>query len=157
MNAQQPILLATDGSPSARKAVIEAVALAKASERPLVALAVWQVPVTTYAYGPVPWVPELANAERKRAESALQEAASLAEAADIELETVLLEGLPTHTICEVAEERNAAMVVVGSHGWGRVKRLWFGSVSTGVLHDAHRPVLVVPSEEEPSAGSAAAA
>lgn len=150
MNAEQPILLATDGSPSARKAVAEAVGLAKAARCPLVALAVWQVPVTTYAYGPVPWVPELAEAEQKRAENALQEAAELAKAASVELETLLVEGLPMHTICEVAEERNASMIVLGSHGWGRVKRLWFGSVSTGVLHDAHRPVLVVPSEEEPA-------
>lgn len=156
MNAQQPFLLATDGSPSARRAVTEAVALAKAADRPLVALAVWQVPVTTYAYGPVPWVPELADAERKRAENALAEASELAEAAGVELETLILEGLPVHTICEVANERDAAMIVLGSHGWGRVKRLWFGSVSTGVLHDAHRPVLIVPSEEEPGGEQAAA-
>jgi hypothetical protein len=33
--------------------------------------------------------------------------------------------------------------VVGSHGWGPLKRALFGSVSTGVLHHAKRPVLVV--------------
>jgi nucleotide-binding universal stress UspA family protein len=156
MNAQQPILLATDGSPSARRAVAEAVALAKAAGRPLVVLAVWQVPVTTYAYGPVPWVPELADAERKRAENAIEEAAAIAKAEGVDPETVLVEGLPVRTICDVAEEHDAGMIVLGSHGWGRVKRLWFGSVSTGVLHEAHRPVLVVPSEEEPAAAAVAA-
>ena len=34
-------------------------------------------------------------------------------------------------------------LVIGSHGWGAVKRAVFGSVSTGVLHHAACPVLVV--------------
>ena len=38
---------------------------------------------------------------------------------------------------------DAAMIVVGAHGWGAFKRLVFGSVSLGVLHEAPCPVLVV--------------
>jgi nucleotide-binding universal stress UspA family protein len=37
--------------------------------------------------------------------------------------------------------------VLGSHGWGALKRAIFGSVSTGVLHHARCPVLVVPAEQ----------
>jgi nucleotide-binding universal stress UspA family protein len=37
------------------------------------------------------------------------------------------------------------MIVVGAHGWGAVKRLVFGSVSLGVLHEAPCPVLVAPA------------
>jgi nucleotide-binding universal stress UspA family protein len=153
----KPILLATDGSPSARRAVEEAVGLAKATGKPLVVVAVWQVPVTTYAYGAVPWVPELAEAEKERAVKALDEASRVAAAAGVAVDTVIAEGLSVQTICETAEERDAAMIVLGAHGWGTFKRLWFGSVSTGVLHEAHRPVLVVPSEPitEPAAVAAA--
>ena len=35
------------------------------------------------------------------------------------------------------------MIVVGAHGWGPIRRLWHGSVSIAVLHEAHCPVLVV--------------
>lgn len=143
----KPILLATDGSPSAQRAVDEAVKLAKTTGRPLVAVAVWQVPVTTYAYGPVPWVPELAEAERERARSALATAETRAAHEGVKFEGVLVEGLPVQSICECAAEHDAELIVLGSHGWGTVKRLWFGSVSTGVLHESHRPVLVVPAEE----------
>ena len=127
-----PILLATDGSPSAHPAVEQAVKLAQATGRPLVAVAVWQVPVTTYAYGPMPWVPELAEAEQERAKTALKETERLASEAGVAFEAVLVEGLPVQSICELAEERSADMIVLGSHGWGTVKRLWFGSVSTGI-------------------------
>lgn len=157
MTTTKPILLATDGSPSARRAVEEAVALAKSLGPRLVAVAVWNVPVTTYAYGPVPWVPELAQAERDRAQKALDEAAAFAAQAGVDLEPVLVEGLPVQAIVDAAAERDAGLIVIGSHGWGAVKRMWFGSVSTGVLHEARRPVLVVPSEPAAEAAKVAAA
>ena len=72
-----PIFLATDGSPSAHPAVEQAVRLAQVTGRPLVAVAVWQVPVTTYAYGPMPWVPELAEAEQERARTALRSSSAV--------------------------------------------------------------------------------
>jgi len=152
----KPILLATDGSPSARRAVETAVGLAKTMGRSLVAVAVWNVPVTTYAYGAVGWVPELAEAEKDRARKALDEASALAGHAGIAFEPVLVEGLAVEAICDAAGSHDAELIVIGSHGWGAVKRLWFGSVSTGVLHEAHRPVLVVPSEELGEARAVAA-
>jgi hypothetical protein len=36
------------------------------------------------------------------------------------------------------------LILLGSHGWGAMRRVVFGSVSTSVLHHARRPVLVVP-------------
>jgi nucleotide-binding universal stress UspA family protein len=63
--------------------------------------------------------------------------------------------MPVDQILQLADERDAALIVLGSHGWGAIKRMWFGSVSTRVLHDAHRPVLVVPSD--PAVAKAAVA
>ena len=40
------------------------------------------------------------------------------------------------------------MIVLGAHGWGTVKRILFGSVSTAVLHHASCPVLIVRGEPE---------
>ncbi|MCL6636436.1 MAG: universal stress protein [Alicyclobacillus sp.] len=58
-------------------------------------------------------------------------------------------GVPVATICRIAEEIQADLVVLGRHGHGalqRVQRWFLGSVSSGVLHQARVPVLVVPPD-----------
>ena len=49
------------------------------------------------------------------------------------------------TICLVAEEIGADVVVIGSHGHGRLKEILLGSVSHHVLQHAPCPVLTVRS------------
>lgn len=46
-------------------------------------------------------------------------------------------------ICAVAEEESVDLVILGTHDRGSWSRLWFGSVSDRVVHDAPCPVLVV--------------
>jgi nucleotide-binding universal stress UspA family protein len=45
-------------------------------------------------------------------------------------------------------------VVIGSHGWGAIRRLVFGSVSSALLHHAPCPVLVARLDEEPAPAGA---
>ncbi|GGB42209.1 universal stress protein [Virgibacillus dakarensis] len=52
-------------------------------------------------------------------------------------------GHPSITICNVAKEKHANLIIVGSHGRGLVDRALLGSVAHGVLHRTHIPVLVV--------------
>ena len=47
------------------------------------------------------------------------------------------------TIAAEAEEEDADLIVLGSHGTGDVDRLLVGSVSHGVLYCAQTPVMVV--------------
>ncbi|MDZ7676212.1 MAG: universal stress protein [Acidimicrobiales bacterium] len=46
-------------------------------------------------------------------------------------------------ICQVAEDEAVDLVILGTHDRGRFARLWFGSVSDLVVHDAPCSVLVV--------------
>ena len=140
------ILLATDGSPSAAKAVDEAVRLTRATGWPLTIVTAWHLPATGFAYDPLVAVPEAIDAVRDSARKALDAAAATARSAGIEPDTELLEGAPADQICELAGRCGATLVVIGSHGWGPVHRLLFGSVSAAVLHHAPCPVLVVPDE-----------
>ena len=148
------ILLATDGSPSAAKATEEAVRLTRATGWPLTIVTAWHIPVTGFAYDPLVVVDDLIDSVRESATQALETAAAAARAAGIEPETKLVEGAPADQICELAATVGATMIVIGSHGWGAVRRLLFGSVSWAVLHHAPCPVLVVRdgSAEEAEAG-----
>jgi nucleotide-binding universal stress UspA family protein len=51
------------------------------------------------------------------------------------------------TIVRIGDERGAAVLVLGRRGLGRVASAIMGSVSDGVLRQASRPVLVVPSPD----------
>ena len=55
----------------------------------------------------------------------------------------LLEGPPAEAIVSAALARDAAEIVVGTRGLGRFRGA-FGSVSHALLHEADRPVVVVP-------------
>ncbi|HET8528185.1 MAG TPA: universal stress protein [Gaiellaceae bacterium] len=139
----QTILLATDGSPSAVRATETAIELASQLHARLHVVTVWSVPASAFGYAPVSIVPELAQAERAAAENVADRTAAQAEAAGIPVTVDVREGLAVDEICAAACTRDASFVVVGAHGWGALKRLVFGSVSTGVLQHAPCPVLVV--------------
>lgn len=49
------------------------------------------------------------------------------------------------TIVDIAEEEDAAVVLVGARGQSVARRVLLGSVSGGVLHHSGRSVLVVPA------------
>ncbi|KIH75961.1 Nucleotide-binding universal stress protein, UspA family [Geoalkalibacter ferrihydriticus] len=53
-------------------------------------------------------------------------------------------GNPVARILTEADEINADLIVLGSHGKGRLHYTFLGSVAEKVLHRAKRPVLVVP-------------
>jgi nucleotide-binding universal stress UspA family protein len=146
MNRHRPILLATDGSPSAGEAQREAFDLAKLSGAPLVVVAVSHttLPAVGYsAYGYSDVVSELTRAEHKRLDELLGDVVEAAVMEGIDCTTVRADGAIVEEISRVAAEHRAQLVVVGSHGWGAARRLLSGSVSTGLVHSAPCPVLVV--------------
>lgn len=145
----KPIMLATDGSPSAEAATHEAIELAKHLDVPLLAVSVEHHSVPAYGYyGYAEVVSEMRKLEHERVENLLETVRHRAQEAGVECETLPLEGLPARGVCEIAAERNPRLVIIGAHGWGRIGRLIHGSVSTYVLHHAPVPVLVVHGDDD---------
>jgi nucleotide-binding universal stress UspA family protein len=52
-------------------------------------------------------------------------------------------GDPAETVCQVAADEKADVVVIGSHGKGWARRAFLGSVSQHIIQHAPCPVLVV--------------
>jgi nucleotide-binding universal stress UspA family protein len=59
--------------------------------------------------------------------------------------TKVLEGSPAHSVVEEAERWGADLVVVGSHGYGAIKRFLLGSVSHSIAMHAPCSVELVRS------------
>jgi len=139
-----PVLICDDGSEESRRAVDRAAELLV--ERRAVVLAVAPPLTAKQAYtslGEVPPVYEefnLGDAAR-HAENGAQYARSAGLAAEARGEL----GSPTwEGIVNVADELDAAVIVVGSRGLTAFHELLEGSVSHQVAARAGRPVLIVP-------------
>jgi nucleotide-binding universal stress UspA family protein len=142
------ILLATDGSPEAERALGTAVMLSEKLGAGLHLVSVEPMP------DPHSWPearmmsPELRGDIRERAEDAarktLEGQAEKIREMDVEVSGVhAVAGRPDAEIVHVAEEIGAGLVVLGSRGLGPVRRAVMGSVSLSVVHHSHCSVLVV--------------
>src|SRR5262245_28683105 len=147
----KPILLATDGSPSAEAAQTQAIEPAALTGAPRAVVSVMHQPAPAYGagygYSTGELYVELEKIERERVERLLREAVKVAAQAGVEASAVLAEGNPVEAICLAAAELDPQLLVVGAHGWGLVQRIVHGSVSTGLLHHVPCPILVVPTPE----------
>jgi nucleotide-binding universal stress UspA family protein len=61
---------------------------------------------------------------------------------------VLQAGDPAERICAFAEERDARLIAIGTHGYRPALAMLTGSVSSAVIRRAPCPVLVVREPEE---------
>jgi nucleotide-binding universal stress UspA family protein len=120
------ILLATDGSVYSEMAAREAVSMAKLSAGRLLALSVAKRDEN------IPVAKESVNVVRE-----------FAEREGIAVETLSLIGEPYEVIVKTAEQENAGLVVLGSHGRTGIERLLMGSVTERVIGHSKSPVLVV--------------
>ena len=137
---QRDVVVATDGSESADRAVVEGARLARAIRARAVLL---YVRPSLGTLGE-PYHQEKLSEQMAHARAALSRAGAIARECGIEAEEEIAEGDPPERIVELARARNAAFIVVGSRGLGAVAGALLGSVSSAVIHRADRPVLVVP-------------
>ncbi len=57
-------------------------------------------------------------------------------------EAIVVRGDAGPALCELARERDASAIVMGSRGRGGIKRALLGSVSDYVVRNAHCPVVI---------------
>jgi nucleotide-binding universal stress UspA family protein len=134
------VLLATDGSDDAKKAVAYLDAFPLPPATSIRVLSVVTFPASALDIPPVrDFNQALLTAGRQSAEDAAYTLAHRLGGA----EAHVMEGDPREVIVQVADDWRANLVVVGARGLGRMERLLLGSVSTAVVRHARCPVLVV--------------
>jgi len=99
------------------------------------------------AAGPEEVQHQVAN-ELRHAHDELDALADRLRARGHAVHTWLVPGPTVQTILEQAEKLDADVIVMGSHGRGKLFDLVVGSVSAGVIRKSPVPVLVVPARSE---------
>jgi nucleotide-binding universal stress UspA family protein len=137
------VLLATDGSKEADLAAQTALDLAHktGSELHVVYVLFW---ASQSASDPEGFDPAIREEVRGRAEKKLEDLVGRIETSGKAVEGSHLKvGRPDAEIVAQAEVIGAGLIVMGSRGFGRLRRALIGSVSDSVVRHAHCPVLVV--------------
>lgn len=142
--AKRIIVVGTNGSAPSAAATAFALELAAACGDRVVFVTAWTELRGSWGIPLHRVVPELTDIERDWAASNSAAAVNAAEAAGVPAEAVIRHGDATTAICDVAEEVKPRLIVVGSHRWTAVERVFEGSVADKVAHEAPCPVLVVP-------------
>jgi len=75
----------------------------------------------------------------------IQEIADRMRGAGLDATALFVEGAAIETILKEASKLGADMIVIGSHGRGRMHQLLLGSVSEGIVHKSECPILVIPT------------
>lgn len=138
-----PIVFAYDGSDLAKLAISEAGDLLGPG-RDAIAVTVWQ----PFDVGFVPTTGLQLDANeveqvKKAAADTAAEGASLAEAAGFSARSAEVEASPTwKAVVEFADDRDARLIVLGSHGRSGIAGMVLGSVAGAVAAHCKRSVLI---------------
>jgi nucleotide-binding universal stress UspA family protein len=152
----EKVLVALDGSEHSEKALETAIQIAKKFRAKITLLHVYSVIVpaviapepTTLTPAGVPVVTsaevaKMVEAARMVGNRLLTDGEQKAKSANVRVETVLREGNTVQEILALAKEGQFDLIIIGARGISRIRELLMGSVSEGVIKNAHCPVLVV--------------
>jgi nucleotide-binding universal stress UspA family protein len=157
-----PVLIGFDGTPAAEHAIREGGPLL--SGRTAVVMVVWKqglglelgaLPASDVGLPPgtvdVQTALEIDRELLRAAESQSQRGVAIAREAGLDAEPLVVAddpGAAIHeTIVRVADERDAAAILIGTHGHGPIGELLLGATARGVLRRANAPVIVVRHTE----------
>ncbi len=143
----QPIVVGIDFSPASRRALEAAARLAHDLEASLILVHAHNAPQLGWAASEE----HLDAVQKVLAELQVNDvmqlsndwARSLREEG-LQVEVVHEEAHPATLLVDTATKKQAALIVVGHHGWGAIKRFILGSIAKSLLERSHVPVLVVP-------------
>ena len=145
MSTIRLIFYATDFSEASERALDEAVSLAKQFGAEIRVVHVIEAVhyVTGEEFAAADLYTKLEEATERSAATSMQGLLDKIAKLGVKAESLLLKGSPAEQIVNAAKERNADMIVIGTHGRTGLSKLFMGSVAGRVVSTAECPVLTV--------------
>jgi nucleotide-binding universal stress UspA family protein len=141
------VLVATDGPEQAELVVSTAVGLAEETGSELHVVHVLALPIGSLHDYPYSLDTELQEEIEKKAQAEFEESVERIRRSGRAVEAAYFRvGRPDAQIVAQAEEIRAGLIVVGSRGFGAIRRALIGDASHSVVRHAHCPVTVVRGE-----------
>jgi len=150
------ILVPLDGSEHSLKALERATEIAKKFSGKITLIHVYSVSIqpimlpepTTLGSPSIPIltgaeVSRIAEASRGFGNRILRDGEEKVKAEKVQVEKKLVEGHAVEEIVRAATEGNFDLIVIGARGISHIREILLGSVTDGVIHHVHCPVLVV--------------
>ena len=132
------VLFPVDLSREAREAADKVINIVKTFQSRLILVSVVEV----VSEGQKPFHPEMTSSETVN--QLLQQAKSIFTEEGIEAEILQKEGHPAFAICDLADEIEADLIVIGCRGTGLTDEGATDSVSNRIINLSPCPILVVP-------------
>ncbi|HZZ73374.1 MAG TPA: universal stress protein [Pirellulales bacterium] len=148
MLRQGPVIFPTDFSECSLHALATAEELAQRLEKSLLIIHVAEsVGAENITFGEVEQTLQPAG-YRSRLQADLQTIRPTAD--DLKVEYLITDGDPPKAILQLAEERHASLIVMGTHGRTGVQRLLLGGTTQYVVRHAVCPVVTIKQPPESS-------
>ena len=132
------VLFPIDMSPESQHALARVAELVKHHDSRLVLLSVVEARETTSGQ------PTSGQTSPEAVAQLLGQAKELLAAQAVEAEVIEREGQPAFVICDVADELNTDLIVMGCRGVGLIEEVQEESVTNRVINLSPCPVLIIP-------------
>ncbi len=142
------ILVPLDGSERAEQILPHVISAVRTTHAEVLLLQVVSPPVITDGYKSIMVKESIEAGEKLNAETLeyLTGIENRLQAKDISVSKRCETGLVVESIIKVAQEENADLIAMASHGRTGLSRVFYGSVAAGVLHKIDRPLLLIRAQ-----------
>ena len=149
----EKILVPLDGSEHSLKALDAAVSVAQKFEGNITLLNAYSLqpvlfpePIPSASPAPILTradVARMAEGAERLGNRIVGEGEQRIKSANLQVKKIVVEGHAVEEIVRVANEENIDLIVIGARGVSHMREMLLGSVTDGVLHHVHCPVLVI--------------
>ncbi len=142
------ILVPTDFTETSERAIDMAIALAERLGASVTLMHSYEIPIMGFPDGALVATADIATRIADASRAALDSAVDKRQGAKVKVDGILRDGVAWEEINRIADEIDADLVVIGTHGRRGLARALLGSVAENVVRTSRRPILTIHGPRE---------